>query len=113
MKTVKTNVLGTEYEVVFGKRKEIGVPKTVGGQCYSYQHKISVEHSMRDCQKKEERDGRTVDVLAHEMFHAYVEESGLDISPDTEEQLACWYMKMWRKMNNSILQCLDKMNLLD
>lgn len=113
MKKLHTNVLGTDYEVSVGKRKELGLPKTLGGQCCNYLKEIKVEHSMRDCQEKIERDRRTSNVVAHEIFHAYVHESGLELPEDVEEKLAEWYEVMWRKMNNSIIGVLDELNLLD
>lgn len=52
MKTLHTNVLGAEYEVQVGKRKEIDIPKTLRGQCCPYLHRIMVEHSMRGVNTK-------------------------------------------------------------
>lgn len=113
MKTLHTNVLGVEYEVQVGKRKEIDIPKTLRGQCCPYLHKIMVEHSMRGVNTKEERDRYTSAVVAHEVFHAFVKESGLDLPEDVEEKLAIWYEEHWRKMNNSITGLLDELGLLD
>ena len=47
------------------------------------------------------------------MFHAFINESGLDIPEDIGERLAIWYEKKWRKMNNSICGLLDELGLLD
>ena len=113
MKTIHTNVLGTDYEVQVGKRKEIGTPKRLSGQCCPYLHSIQVEHSMRGCNTKTERDGRTTGTVAHEIFHAYVRESGIDLDEATEERLAVWYETMWRRMNNTILDVLDELGLID
>lgn len=113
MKTFHTDILGSDYEVDFGKRKKIGLSSNLEGQCAFLLRKILVEHSMRDCETKEERDIRTVNTLAHEVFHAYVHESGLELDDSTEEKLAVWYEVMWRKMNNTILGVLDEMKLLD
>ena len=43
----------------------------------------------------------------------FINESGVDLEPDIEEQIACFYMKNWRKMNNSILEVLDETGFLD
>lgn len=113
MKVIHTDVLGTDYEVNVGKRKELSLPRHLAGQCAPFLQKILVEHSMRKCGTEKERDGRTTEVVAHEIFHAYVRESGLDLDEDVEETLAIWYEKMWRKMNNSICGVLDELGLLD
>lgn len=113
MKTFHTDILGSDYEVNFGKQKKLGLSGNLDGQCAFLIRKILVEHSMRDCDTEEERDVRTANTLAHEVFHAYVHESGLDIDEYTEEKLATWYEVMWRKMNNTILEVLDDMKLLD
>lgn len=46
-------------------------------------------------------------------FHAFINESDVDLEPDIEEQIACFYMKNWRKMSNSILEVLDETGFLD
>ena len=53
----------------------------------------------------EERQNRTI---AHEVFHAYVRESGLDLDYSTEEKLALWYEQMWDKMSDTIDSLIDK-----
>lgn len=113
MRTLHTEVLGQDYEVKVGKRKELGLPKSLQGQCAYLLNEIKVEHSMRECESEVEKEKRTAGTVAHEIFHAYVHESGLDIDEATEERLAVWYETMWRKMNNSIIGVLDELGLLD
>lgn len=113
MKILHTDVLGADYEVKVGKRKELGLPKSLQGQCAYHLHEIKVEHSHRDCPTDEESDRRTQGVVAHEIFHAFVKESGLDLDEAVEEKLAVWYEEQWRKMNNSILGVLDELGLVD
>ena len=74
---------------------------------------ILVEHSNRDCQTEIEKDKRASNIVAHEVFHAYVHESGLNLDADTEERLAVWYETMWRRMYNTILDILDELGLID
>lgn len=74
--------------------------------------KILVKTDKEDCKKKE-LEVRTQEILAHEIFHAYLNECGLELDSQVEEQLANFYMKNWRKMNNSVLECLDELGLLD
>lgn len=114
MKSITIPILGTDYEVLVGKRKELGLPKSLQGQCYYLAHKIKAEHSHRgEDVSDEERDERTTATIAHEVFHAFCHESGLDIDSDVEEKLACWYEVQWRKMNNCILDILEQFELLD
>ena len=113
MKTQEVSVLGTPYIVKVGEREEVGLCKEHDGECRQYSHIIKVHHSLEGVDDVGERDQRTEEIVAHEMFHAFVAESGLDISEDIEENIACWYMKVWRKMNNNILQVLDENHLLE
>lgn len=52
--------------------------------------------------------GRKTRTIAHEVFHAYVRESGLDLDYSTEEKLALWYEQMWDKMSDTIDSLIDK-----
>lgn len=113
MTILHTPVLGKDYEVQLGEQKEINLPEDLSGQCAYYLNNIKVEHSMRGCDTETEKDRRTVDTVAHELFHAYIHESGVELSEEDEEKLAVWYGVMWRKMNNSILAVLDECGLVD
>ena len=106
------SVLGTEYEVLFGTRKEIHMSEDNMGECRVYAKKILVCTEKGDC-TEEELEVRVQEIVAHEIFHAYANEAGLDLDPDTEEMVASFFMKTWRKMNNSILVVLDKSGFLD
>ena len=109
----EVTVLGTPYEVRLGDRKEIDLCEENDGECRQYQHILKIHHSLEGVTCEEERDNRTQEIVAHEVFHAFVAESGLDVDDDTEEKFAVWYMKMWRKLNNAILEVLDENGLLD
>lgn len=111
MKTVCTDILGVDYEIEVGKRKELGLPKSLVGQCCPYLHKIKVLHSNELGDTKEEIDCAIRGTVAHEIFHAFCKESGLDLDKNTEEKLALWYEEQWRKMSNCILDTLEKVNL--
>lgn len=106
------SVLGTKYEVLLGDREEIGISKDNMGECRNYSKKILVSTEQDDC-TEEELMIRTQEIVAHEIFHAYANEAGLDLTPDTEEMVANFFMKTWRKMNNSILEVLDESGFLD
>lgn len=106
------NVLGTPYEVLLGDREEINIDKENMGECRVYSKKVLVCTEKGDC-TEEELEVRVQEILAHELFHAYANEAGLDLDSDTEEMVATFFMKNWRKMNNSILTVLDETGFLD
>lgn len=111
MQTTEVKILGTKYEVSLGTQEELGLSDTLAGECRIYGHSIKVEHSMKDVESEEAQLQRTHQILAHEVFHAFVNESGLTLDEDVEERLACWYEKMWRRMNNAIFEVLDNLDL--
>lgn len=100
------NVMGTPYEVLIGERKDIGMSEDHMGECRVYSKKILVCTDLGDC-TEEERDVRVRETIAHEIFHAYANEAGLDLSDDQEEMVATFYMKNYKKMYDSILEILD------
>lgn len=112
MKELKIDVMGCIYKVLVGKADEIHIDKENMGECRTWGKKILVKTDKEDC-KNRELEVRTQEILAHEIFHAYLNECGLELDSQVEEQLANFYMKNWRKMNNSVLECLDKLGLLD
>ena len=112
MKELKIDVMGCIYKVLVGKADEIHIDKENMGECRTQGKKILVKTDKEDCNKRE-LEMRTQEILAHEIFHAYLNECGLELDSQVEEQLANFYMKNWRKMNNSVLECLDELGLLD
>lgn len=114
MKHTTVNVLGTDYDVQVGKRKELKrLSESNMGECRIYDKELYCLHSKENGCSETERDVRTCEIVAHEMFHAFANEAGLDLDDDTEEKVAIFYMKVWRKMNNAILQVLDDNQLLE
>ena len=112
MKKLVHNIMGTDYEVLLGQKLEIGISDENMGECRNYSKKILVSTEQDDCTDRE-LEVRTQEVVAHEIFHAYANEAGLDLTPDNEEMVANFFMKTWRKMNNSILTVLDETGFLD
>ena len=106
------SVLGTPYTLKLGDRKEINMPDDNMGECRIYSKQILVCTEIGDCTERE-LEVRIQEIVAHEIFHAYMNEAGVDLEPDTEEMLATFFMKNWRKMNNSILEVLDETGFLD
>ena len=112
MKELKIDVMGCIYKVLVGKADEIHIDKENMGECRTWGKKILVKTDKEDC-KKRELEVRTQEILAHEIFHAYANEAGLDLDDRTEEMVANFFMKNWRKMNDSILEILDVTGFLD
>lgn len=111
-KSVECAVLGTPYIVKLGKRDHIGIDEANMGECRTYAKEIMVCTEDEKCTEAELRV-RTQEVLAHEFFHAYLNEAGVSLDEETEEKICYFFMKNWRKMNNAILKVLDEYGMLD
>ena len=112
MKEIIHNVLGTPYTVKVGHREEINLKEEFAGECRIYSKEILVCADKGEC-TEEEHEKKVQEIIAHEFFHAYVNEAGLDLDSRDEELLATFYMKNWRKLNNSVLEVLDESGFLD
>ena len=110
--TLLHDVLGTEYEIMFGTKEKIGLSEEHMGLCKVYAKQILVHIGADDCDEKELKK-RTEEIVAHELFHAYLNESGIEIDEEVEEVIANFYTKNWRKMNNSILEVLGRSGYLN
>lgn len=108
MKCKKVNVLGSVYSVKFGDKEEISLCAEHDGECRVFSKEILV-NTGKDNLTEEELVERTKEIFAHEIFHAFVNESGVSLDDDVEEVLAVFFMKVWRKMNNTIMEVLDEM----
>ena len=112
MKTSLHNILGTEYTVMFGSRKELNLSEEYMGECHIYSKKILVCTEIGELSEEELRV-RVQEILSHEFLHAYLNEAGVDLVNGDEEKVCDFYMKNWRKLNNSILEVLDENGFLD
>lgn len=112
MKSLIHSVLGTSYEVLIGERDEINIAEENMGECRVYAKKILVCTDQGDCTEEELRV-KVQEIVAHEFLHAYLNEAGVDLTDGDEEKLCDFYMKNWRKLNNSILEVLDESGFLD
>ena len=104
---MKYDVLGTPYEVLFGVREQLNMTEDHMGECRIYSKKILICDEQGDC-TEEELDVRVSEIVAHEVFHAYLNEAGIEIDEDSEELVANFFMKNWKKMSNTILEILDE-----
>lgn len=103
---VPVSILGTEYKVLFGKKEFIGLHSECIGQCHVYTKRILVDTFCEEC-TEEEIEARTKEVVAHEVLHAYLNEAGVNCG-NGEEAVCDFFMKNWVKINNTILDILDK-----
>lgn len=109
--STNVDVLGTSYKFKYGHRDNLSMDEEHSGECRYYSKQVMIEHSMCDVESELERDNRSLEILAHEVFHAFTHESGLQLSEKQEEDLACWYSRMWNKMNNVIYKVSNDMGL--
>ena len=112
MKSLIHSVLDTDYEVLIGCREEINIAEENMGECRVYAKKILVCTDQGDCTEEELRV-KVQEIVAHEFLHAYLNEAGVDLTDGDEEKICDFYMKNWRKLNNSILEVLDESGFLD
>lgn len=90
------SVLGVSYKVLIGDMEELELPDNLFGYADLYAKEIKIEHSYREFANRnpEHRLARTKEIIIHELFHAFVHESGLNLDEQLEESLAVWLEKM-------------------
>ena len=101
MKETKISILGSIYKVLFGKRKDIKLNEEYLGECRSYSREIKVCTDVLDC-REDELKVRNLEVISHEVFHAYINEAGIELDENVEEMLASFYQKNHLKMEDTI-----------
>lgn len=112
MTVLEHSVLGTPYIVKIGEREEVNLNEEFMGECRVYSKEILVCTDKNGCTEIE-LEKKVQEIVAHEFFHAYMNEAGVDLDHTQEEMLATFFMKNWRKMNNSIIEVLDESGFLD
>ena len=106
------SVLGAEYTIKIGSREEVGLSEENMGECRIYSKEIMVCTEEEKCTEEELRV-RTQEIFAHEFLHAYFNEAGIELDAEAEEVVCNFFMKNWRKLNNSIIEVLDDFGFLD
>lgn len=76
---MKVNILGTEYTVEFRKDDQ-KLKENADGYCDTSIKLIVVDDFEPDEMSKENLDGYKLQVLRHEIIHAFMFESGLDVN---------------------------------
>jgi hypothetical protein len=91
------DILGTEYAIIIDGDKDN--PKMTGSgyiECFSKE--IVLKDIVADNNTFKNLNMFKQQVLRHEIVHAFVQESGLDLDRDTEEQIASWIAVQMPKM---------------
>lgn len=110
MKETKISILGSVYNVLFGKRKDIKLDEEYLGECRSYSKEIKVCTDVCDC-REDELKVRNLEVISHEVFHAYINETGIELDDEVEEQLASFYQKNHLKMEETISEIIKAFDI--
>lgn len=106
------SILGTEYDIKIGSREELNMPIEYCGLCKEYTKEILVCSDKENGISDEELRVRVKEILAHEIFHAYLNEAGLILHHEDEERMCDFFMKNWRKVFKSMNRLID-FGLLD
>lgn len=104
---IETNVmvLGTPYSVKFGTRKELDLNEEQVGMCTLFGKSIRI-CTETDGLDTGELDKRVLEVITYEVFHAALNEAGIQLGDSVEEQVAYFLSKNMFKMTDNINQCL-------
>lgn len=112
VRKVKASILGVEYTVILGSRKEVPVEPEFDGLCYIYDKIIYIVTDKEDVLTQEGKYETLDEILYHEVAHAFIFESGYTANSD-EESLVVWLSKYTRRINNCVLEILDDLGELD
>ena len=102
------SVLGTDYSVMIGSRSELNMPTEYCGLCREYTKEILVCSDKENGISDRELEERVREILAHEIFHAYLNEAGLIINHEDEERMCDFFMKTWRKLFYSVREVVTE-----
>ena len=116
MKQFNVNVLVTPYKCLVGGRTELmNLDRDFQGLCKVYSKEIWICDEIEDFEDFGEsrshiKSKAIVEVLTHELAHAFLFESGLsDYSND--ETLVQWIAINIKKLNSGVLEMMKKLNL--
>lgn len=110
MKEFSINIFGEKYTVKMGAKSEIGLRDNIGG-VKLYEREILIDTNKGDDEGVYTDKGlknKVESIIAHEIFHAYLNEAGIYIPEDLEELMATFYEKNWRRMYDSVFDILNE-----
>ena len=82
MVNIKVNVLGTEYEIIKADEKSHPLFEQVNGWCDTSVKKIYIATKEREEGDKESLQEVINKTTRHELIHAFIYESGIDVEVD-------------------------------
>lgn len=89
---MKINILGTEYQVLYETERDNEKLKSFGGYCERYTKELHIKRYTDEDEGAAERS-KDIQVyerktIYHELIHAFMYESGLDVNSNTVDQWA-------------------------
>ena len=105
----KVNILGVDYEIRFSKEQDDPRLKECDGYFDSTTQLIVVVDPDYDVMNKHDIEAYKRKVLRHEINHAFLYESGLDMRELSEETVVDWLAIQFSKIAKAyqIAGCLD------
>lgn len=94
------NVMGVDYDCYVGTRAEVLLvdptfPEEFAGECHRYTKRIFAVWDESTRVGALEKMRIMLEVLTHELVHAFAFESGIDVDGNfNEEDLACWMSRI-------------------
>lgn len=95
---MKLNVLGTEYDVSYRKRDGDEKLEDADGYTEPYSKKIVIEDIVPNSKTVENIEKYKMRVLRHEIVHAFLIESGMDVEWANNEEVVDWIAMQIPKM---------------
>lgn len=98
---MKVNVLGTEYEILRNVKDDPKLGNRADGYCDYSTKKIVIAEMIEDDDTLENLKMYEGKVIRHELIHAFLYESGLDVNSDwaRNEEIVDWIALQFPKMN--------------
>lgn len=91
------DVLGKNYKIIYAYEKDY--PKLTDtdstGLCEVYANKIIIKNIMKDKSTYDNIEDFSRETLRHEIAHAFIHESGYNLSAADEENLVIWISTMF------------------
>lgn len=109
VKEIKVSILDVEYLVFIGSREELPFIKSeYNGSCYVYDKQIYIILEKGELRTSEGEEEVLREIITHEVSHAFLFESGYSCN-DNEESLVVWLSRYIRRIDNCVLDILDKL----
>ncbi len=111
MKAIEIDILGTPYDILFGTCEELGIGEDLAGDCDFYTKRIRVRSDSIKCDTKQRFETYIQEVMAHEISHAILYESGL-VSSAEGENMVEWLSIVAFKLVDTTFKALKLMEVI-